>query len=686
MAPVEGARLTVINPAPTAPYTGMLPGFVAGHYERDELEIDLVRLVRHAGARLILGVATQLDPIAKKVRVHGRPDINYDIASIDIGITSDMPKLRGVSDFGVPAKPRGPFAKRWETFSASYTGQPITVLGGGVAGVELALATHHRLRRSSPQVTLIEASTVLSGVAPRTRTALLNELNSKNVKIVEGDPPIEVTGEWVALKSGTRVASEFTVGAAGAVPFAWLQDTGLQLTEGYITVDETLRCVGEPSIYAVGDCAHLSHAPRPKAGVFAVRAAKTLTHNIRADLVGSSRKPFRPQRNYLKLISLGHKAAVADRGALSTHGGWAWGWKDRIDRRFMEKLNTLPEMAPEAQPKYRTKSDTPDLKPLCGACGAKVGSDVLERVLREIEAVDRSDVETTPGDDAAVLTAVTRKQVITTDHLRAFWSDPYFMSRIAALHALGDVFAMGAEPQAVLAQITLPSMEERLQESWLTEIMSAVGAVCRETGASLAGGHTSMGAELQIGFTVTGLLEQQPLSLSGAKPGDRLVLTRPIGSGTILAGEMEGKAHGPDVTACLATMSENSADTAKTLTSFASALTDVTGFGLAGHAARMAKASDAGIVLDVGAVPFYQGAVELAHKGVRSTIFSANRAIIDGNMPDTPEAALLCDPQTCGGFLASVPEASLAELKDQIPNLAIVGEVVPFEGQVIRIR
>ena len=146
MRPLPGARLTLINPGPTAPYSGMLPGFVAGHYDRDALDIDLVRLARFANARLISGAAVHLDLAAKEVHVPGRPPVAFDLCSLDIGITSAMPDLPGFSEFGVPAKPLGPFSRRWAGFLEGSGAARVVVLGAGVAGVELALAMAYALR------------------------------------------------------------------------------------------------------------------------------------------------------------------------------------------------------------------------------------------------------------------------------------------------------------------------------------------------------------------------------------------------------------------------------------------------------------------------------------------------------------------------------------------------------------
>ena len=447
--------------------------------------------------------------------------------------------------------------------------------------------------------------------------------------------------------------------------------TAEDVIDGYVAVDATLRSVTDPNIYAVGDCAHLTHAPRPKAGVFAVRAAPVLAHNLAADLAGGGRKRFDPQKRYLKLISLGRKAAVVDKYGLAPKGDWAWAWKDRIDRKFMDRLNAWPEMPARASAPRVAKSSRTDAH-LCGGCGAKVGGDILNETLTRLDILERNDVLTGAGDDAAVLASGGAQQVITTDHLRAFWPDPYVMTRIAAVHALSDVLAMGAAPQAMLAQITLPRMTDELQGPTLDECLRAASEVAREAGAALVGGHTTMGAELTLGFTVTGILDGPARTLTGARPGDVMVLTRPIGSGTILAAEMRGKARGADVAACLDGMSRLDMAGSTALGRVAHAMTDVTGFGLAGHAARMAEASEVTLELSLTDIPLYEGAEELARAGIRSTIYPANRRAVPLDVPDDGRAALLFDPQTAGGLFAAVPEDALAGLK-----ATVVGKVLP---------
>jgi selenide,water dikinase len=695
MAPLPGARLTLIHPGASAPYTGMLPGHVAGHYARDELEIDLVRLAHFAGARLVSGLAAGIDAQAGLVQVTGRAPVRFDVLSLDIGITSAVPDVAG-AQYILPAKPLDVFAARWAQFiravEAGAARPEVCVIGAGAAGVELALAAAHRLRGAPDiSVSLIEARPHITADLPGgPRRALMRALEKAGVQVITGARLESVSADAVTLGDGTRLPSALTLSAAGARPHDWLGETGLALHEGYVSVDAHLRSTSHPNIFASGDCAHLTHAPRPKAGVYAVRAAPVLARNLEAVLRGTGQlERFRPQGDYLRLISLGGQRALAARNGFSASGGWVWRWKDRIDREFMEGLSDLPAMAPPALPARAAAGRNADAPPLCGGCGAKAGRAALARALSSMPAPVRSDLLAGPGDDAAVLAHGTGVQVITTDHVRAFTEDHGMLARIAAVHALGDVWAMGAAPQAALAQIILPPMSPALQASTLTEILAEAGAVLRAAGAEPAGGHTSIGAELTIGFTVTGLADK-PVRQTGARAGDVLILTKPIGTGVILAAEMRLAARGRDVMAALEMIARPQGRAAALLAQAARAMTDVTGFGLAGHLASLLGPEGPGAQIELDAVPLLPGALELAGAGVRSSLFQDNES---GAGPvDAPAGArrdLLFDPQTAGGLLAAVPaehaSAVLAALRDAGEPAWRIG-VVSDEVEGVRAR
>jgi selenide,water dikinase len=697
MRPLPGVRITVVNPEPAAPYSGMLPGHVAGHYRRDQMMIDLLRLGRAAGARVVLDRAIGIDRQGQRVILaSGRTPLAYDIASVDVGITSDLPDLPGFAAHTVPAKPLGPYLAAWDAFLARGLAEPhVAILGAGVGGMELAFATLHRLRAAGarPQVTVLaRPDGAIPGVSPAARRSLRTEAARQGITLRATAPAVGAEPGAFLLADGTRVQADFLLTVAGARPHPWLAETGLALHEGFLVVDPTLQ-TSDPLIFAAGDCAHLAHAPRPKAGVFAVREAPVLFDNLRARLMGQkARQRFQPQRDYLKLISLGERRAMADRTGLAAGGAWIWRWKDRIDRRFMAMFQDLamPDMRPalprEAAPGL---DDLLSGRPLCGGCGAKVGAEGLKALATALPPARRADVLTGPGDDAAQLSTGPGGpiQVISTDHLRKLCLDEAQMARIAAVHALGDIYAMGADPQAALAQVVLPQMGERLQGRTLAEIMAAAAEVFMAAGADLVGGHTTQGAELTIGFTVTGLT-RRPLTKAGARPGDALILTKPLGTGTILAAEMAGIAPpglilGEVVAGALAAMSRPVATEARILAPLAHAMTDVTGFGLAGHLLEILDASGVAAELDLAALPLLPGAEALAALGQGSSLAPANRAAALGRLraPQGPRTDLLFDPQTGGGLLAALPadqaDEALAALERKGLAAAFIGRIVP---------
>jgi selenide, water dikinase len=690
MDPLPGTRLTLVTPDPVAPYTGMLPGLIAGHYQRHELMIDLVRLCRFAGARLILDRATGIDRATRRVSLAGRTPLDYDLLSLDVGITSDLPGIPGSADHAVAAKPLGPYAAAWEAFLARRLAfARVTILGAGLGGVELALASAHRLAQKGTRakVELIDRGTsLLPALSPAARRSVQKALDARDVSLRQGVTLRAVSAQAVHLDTGEEIGSDFTVTATGAQPQPWLATTGLDQDHGFLLTDQTLR-TSDPLIFAVGDCASLRDMPRPKAGVFAVRAAPVLHANLRATLSGRPLRRFRPQRDYVKLISLGGPSATAEKWGMSLTGPWLWRLKDRIDRAFMDRFGAFPAMGAPSVPPRATLGLAAHLarRPLCGGCGAKLAPGTLSSALAGLPAPSQADVLSGPGDDAAVLVGPRGLQVITTDHLRAFTQDPRVMARLTAIHALGDIWAMGAKPQAALAQITLPPLGPELQSRMLAEIMAEAATTFAAAGADVVGGHSTEGAELTIGFTVTGTADRV-ITKRGAKPGDVLILTKPLGSGTILAAEMAmarppGLILGEVWAGCVEVMSQGQGSASAILAPKAHAMTDVTGFGLAGHLLEVLTASCVAATIRLADVPLMAGAAELAAAGQGSSLQPANLAAVSWQMtaPNDPRSLLLTDPQTAGGLLAAMPAEDapglLARLRDQGYPAAIIGQV-----------
>ena len=670
MNPLPGVQISLISPMAETTYTGMLPGFLAGHYSREEISIDLIKLCRFAGARFIMASVNNIFSIENMVSIKDRASLRYDVASIDIGVTSKLlgPRLSNSNTHSI--KPLGDFVDRWVKVKAkivNYEISPeIVVIGGGIGAVEIAMAMAFSLKNSAVReynITIIDKSNGLNDIRPQTRKAILLALDSFSIKTLHHSEVLEITETEVQTKTYPAIASNFTVVAAGASPYEWLKQGDLVLNNGFVEVDCNLRAVGFSNIFAVGDCAHLAFSPRPKAGVFAVRQAPILFKNICAELLKRPLKNFSPQKNYLKLISLGEKNAISDYWGGSFSGPKIWKIKDKIDKAFMNKFSDFPAMTTnpiirKIDPAIADESGKEQL--LCGGCGAKVGSESLNAVLKNISKIYQRGILAGIGDDAAVIEVKSSTQIITTDHLREFTSDLWIFSTITAVHSLGDIWAMGGQPHAVMAHIIIPEASKWVQESWLNQIMLASNEVFESVGAHIVGGHTSIGAEFSIGFSITGNPPKNPTFISGAKPGDVLVLTKPIGSGTILAGEMQLKVKGRFVESALTWMAKPQGEASKIL-SVANAMTDVTGFGLAGHLIRICESSEVSARLRLSSIPFLDGAEELAGVGIRSSLFDDNYKVRNRmSFVPTDKASLLFDPQTSGGLLAAIPQKKLS--------------------------
>ena len=338
----------------------------------------------------------------------------------------------------------------------------------------------------------------------------------------------------------------------------------------------------------------------------------------------------------------------------------------------MRRYNDLPAMAAAGPGVAAGIADEAALKEIsafamrCGGCGAKVGSDLLARALRGLEVGRRADVliGLEAPDDAAVVQVPAGKVLVqTVDFFRAFVADPYVFAQVAANHALGDIHAMGAEPQTALAVAVVPYGLEAKVESQLVQLMAGAAKVVREAGAALVGGHTAEGAELALGFAVNGLADPgRILRKSGLAPGDVLILAKALGTGTLFAADMRARAKGRWVEGALRSMIQSSGEAARILIAHgASACTDVTGFGLLGHLVEMTQASGVDAEIEIEALPILDGAAECLASGIFSSLQPANvrlrRALRN---PDAAAAhrlyPLLFDPQTAGGLLAGVPE------------------------------
>ena len=716
MRPIPGVRVTVIARDLDAPYSGMLPGLIAGLYDFDDVHIDLGPLARFAGARLFHAEAVGLDLDRRTVLCRHRPPVPYDLLSIDVGIAPRL-DVAGAVEHAVPVKPIGGLVARWERLERRVRESPrrlrVATVGAGAAGVELTLAMQHALSTRArdesggfhvPEFHLFGAApTVLPTHNRGARRRFGRVLAARDVHLHLGTRISRVDPGRLETTRGESLEVDEVVWATAAAPPPWPAASGLAVDgAGFIAVDATLQSTSHPGVFAAGDVAGVLDHPREKAGVFAVRQGAPLAANLRRALLGKRLRPFSPQRRFLSLVSTGDRYAVASRGRMSAEGAWVWRWKDRIDRRFMRRFTELPEMDQDTTGRRREPPVPPGLAPpevvrelsvvamRCGGCGSKVGATLLDRVVARLEPVRRDNVVVglDSPDDAAVASLPPGKLLVqSVDAFRSMIDDPWLFGRITANHCLSDLYAMGAEPCSALAIVTIPHGLESKMETLLEDLLSGAVAVLNDGGAALVGGHTSEGAEVQLGLSVSGSIDPGGiLRKGGLRPGDRLVLTKPIGTGTLLAADMRGKAKARWVDGAIRAMLQSNRDAAGAVRACGGrSCTDVTGFGLLGHLVEMTKASgvDARVALD--AVPILEGAQDTAARGLLSSLQPQNvrlrRAVANLETAGAdPRYPLLFDPQTAGGLLAGVPENEAETCLGRLHALgythaAVIGEI-----------
>ncbi len=359
--PLAGTEVTLVTPFRRQMYSGMVPGLVAGHYEAGDCAIPLPPLAAAAQVVLIDGAAAQIDAGQQRVRLEDGRWLAFDILSIDTGAVMERDRLPGAREHALFVRPiehfvahlDGLWALTTETAEAGNSARDgslalaLVVVGGGAAGVELALALRHRLSRGSPSaagnkrapaITLLTGGPpALADYPPRARKLVTRALVQRQVQVLQRRCHA-VEADALVLDDGTRMPCDAAILATGSEAPRWLQGSGLALDErGFIRTDAMLQSVSHPAVFAAGDVAVRDDAPHPRSGVYAVRAGAPLAANLRRALAGEALQPHHPPARTLNLISTGDRNAILTYGWLSLQGSWAWWWKDRIDRGFVRK-------------------------------------------------------------------------------------------------------------------------------------------------------------------------------------------------------------------------------------------------------------------------------------------------------------------------------------------------------------
>ena len=666
--------ITLVNRASTALYSGMLPGLVAGVFRREACSIDLRRLCAAVDVTLVIAEINGLALAGRHLLLADRPPLPWDWLSLDLGATT-----RSLDGCPIGVKPLEPFLGWLERLQPGS--RPLRIRGGGAAAVELALALRGRHPRQAIEL-------LLRGDQLHLQPAAARRL---------GERLLQQAGVVVRRRVADGQTAELA--CTGSRAPDWLAEAGLPCDgDGRVRTTASLQVEGQPRIFAVGDCGVLSRAPRPPSGVWAVRAAPTLAANL-AHCLAAGEPPqglrrWRPQRRALQLLAdisrRDRPAAIALWGPLALGpSALLWGWKERIDRRFMARFQQASAMVSAA-------GGGAGEAMACRGCAAKLAPGTLAAGLAGAGLGGAAE-------DAAALGALANGELLlqSVDGFPALVSDPWLNARLTTLHACSDLWACGARLHSAQAVVTLPVAAPALQQHTLAQTLAGIRSVLDPLEAPLLGGHTLEardGAGLALSLSVNGTVPAPRHWPKGPlQPGQALILSRPLGSGVLFAAAMAGAARAEWIDAALEQMQQSQAPLVPLLQELGcSACTDVTGFGLLGHLGEMLAAgpADLRVRLATNALRALPGAMELLAQGRASSLAPANAralALLAGPVvlhgPASPALqGLLIDPQTCGPLLAAIPASAAVTCLEKLAQqgfgqACLLGHVVaPGDG------
>lgn len=656
MKPIDNVRLTLITDTLLTPYSGMLPGYIAGHYSVEATHLDLNKLCKVARVRLIHGRVNGIDVKNKTIELENQASIGYDKVSINTGSTPNV-GIAGAREFGVGVKPVSQLTATWQKLLAKKIEQGTphwAIIGGGAAGIEIVLAIAHRFKRAGDalKLSLVQSGdTLLPDYHRNVQQQVAIALKQYGIELITGFRVSKATKNTLVSESGNTLSIDQSIWCTPATAPTWPTLAGLDTDEGgFIAVNEFLQSTSHSDVFACGDVAAMVKSPRPKAGVYAVRSAPFLTKNLTAAFSQQAMTALSLQTDFLSLISLGGKNAVGQRGWLSLKGEWIWRWKDQIDQKFMDLFSkNLPTMP------------TMDNEPMhCAGCGSKIGPELLSDTLKELSIFpnENFDTDLTQAEDAAVAAVIDKTSLLQSiDGFRAFTEDYYKLGIAATHHAVNDLYAMGLQPTSAQVWANLQFEHPRLIKRDFKRLMQGVTETLLHHKTTLVGGHSTEGIETHIALVVNGAGESH-WQKNALQQGDWLLLNKPLGTGIILAADAQGCATPKSIEALWCHLLQSNRPFFLALKNKkVNAATDVTGFGLIGHLLEMLKGTQYSVKIATDNIPLINGALELSQRGFASTLVPQLMPMLNqcdtGNV-DVAVIKCLLDPQTNGGLLVSV--------------------------------
>ena len=343
-------EVTIVSLGERHFYSGMTPGYLAGQYALDDLTSDVPGIARRAGAECILGEVADLDPAARRVRLADGRELEYDLVSLNLGslLAGAGSEAARCAEIIKPIERAARVKERIEALVGGGGEEPAraVVVGAGASGVEVACAVRSSLHRGGrrSEVRIVDGGDrILRGYSDRSRRRAEAALAELGIGVELGHRVEVVTPTAVRVAGGRELPSELTIWLTGPEAPPLLAASGLPTDgRGFLLIDDRLRSVADPRVFAVGDCGTLEPYPEtPKAGVYAVREAPILWENLLATVRGEELRRYTPQSGFLSILNTCDGRALLRWRGIVSWSRWAWHLKDRIDRHFMGKYQRL---------------------------------------------------------------------------------------------------------------------------------------------------------------------------------------------------------------------------------------------------------------------------------------------------------------------------------------------------------
>ena len=672
---IKGLHTILISEHFEAIYSGMTPGFIHEDFSREEISIDLQRLCFNAGATFIKDKVIKLDTNHKELHLQNFPTVNYDLLSINTGSISNTKKINiENSSKCFFVKPISSLVKNLNQIDqiVKNNKNKIVIIGGGVASYELAFSLKRRYESLAEFTILGKKILKEKNLNKKTKNDLKGIAENLNIKVYQGEV-ISISEKYLTLNNGEKIDCDLSLISTGASIESWLLESNLSKDEkGFIKVNDNLLSIYDKNIFVTGDACSIENKPKPKSGVMAVRQGETLKENIFLKLTGKNLIKFKPQKNWLYLIGTYKNYALLNYFILSFHSRWCWVLKVWIDRNFINNFKFINNLRMTKR-NFELENFKNTLM-YCQGCGSKVSKSTLINYIKK-------NSDNIYLKDSSIVNNKSLQILQTIDHIKLFSSlNPFDFGKISFLHSQNDILAAGGEVKSLSVSLGVPFSENSVEKFYLEYFMAGIKFEADKNDCVISSGHSYQSQEAGITLTLNGEIESN-VSKNSAKVGDLIYLSKPLGTGYLLAAYFNNSEmlSGYDFEKILNNLKKGNFFAANSARDSGSqTMTDVSGFGLSSHLIDICSSSNLSAELLLTPDILINSNIDLL-RIFQSTGFKNNHNSSRKNIKiseNHPLKNILFDPQTNGPMLIAINKQNQKKFENFFLNKTDINPIL----------